>query len=137
MSITLGNVPLHHSIRLNLQGVEVVEIAGNIVLGILAVIGQSSEQVNFVADQSEAVSQSRTGRWTILGVLGSQLLPLPARGLELVQIVAVLAVLHHASEHQDPRPVHHEPKGSTSWWDVSLDWGHEPLIGGCNDIIKL
>ena len=49
-------------------------------------------------------------------------------GLQLVEIVAVLAVLDHSPKHQDTGPVHHKPKGSTARGDISLDGRDKPLV---------
>ena len=130
LAVAGGDVPLHHvAVRLDLQGVEVVQVAGDVVLRVLAVVCQTAEQVDFVADDGEAVTQPGTGRRTVPRGLRLQLLPLPPGCLELEQVVAVLPVLHHPPEHQDPGPVHHEPEGGTSWRDVALDGRHKPLVG--------
>ena len=81
LAIAGGNVPLHHVVRFDLQSVEVIEISGNVVLGVLTVIGQSAKQEDLVPDACEAVAQAGAGRGPILRVLGPQLLPLPPRGL--------------------------------------------------------
>ena len=49
-------------------------------------------------------------------------------GLQLVEIVAVLAVLDHPPKHQDSGSVHHKSKGSTSRGNVSLDGWDKPLV---------
>ena len=49
-------------------------------------------------------------------------------GLQLVEIVAVLAVFDHPPKHQDTGSVHHKPKSSTSRGNVSLDGRYKPLV---------
>ena len=88
---------------------------------------------HLVPDQREAVSQPRAGHplpfaWR----LGAEALPLPAAGLQLVQLVGVLAVLDHAAEDEDARAVHHEAVGGAPRRDVALHRRHEPLVGGWN-----
>lgn len=50
--------------------------------------------------------------------------------LQLVEVVAVFAVLHHPSEDQQPRPVTHEAIGGAAGGDVTADRRDEPLVGG-------
>ena len=88
---------------------------------------------HLVPDQCEAVSQPWAGHplpfaWR----LGAEALPLPAAGLQLVQLVGVLAVLDHAAEDEDARAVHHEAVGGAPRRDVALHRRHEPLVGGWN-----
>ena len=88
---------------------------------------------HLVPDQCEAVSQPWAGHplpfaWR----LGAEALPLPAAGLQLVQLVGVLSVLDHAAEDEDARAVHHEAVGGAPRRDVALHRRHEPLVGGCN-----
>ena len=85
-----------------------------------------------VTDQCEAVSQPWAGHPARLGRLGAEALPLPAAGLQLVQLVGVLAVLDHAAEDEDARAVHHEAVGGAPRRDVALHRRHEPLVCGCN-----
>ncbi len=59
----------------------VVLLPGYVVLGILAVIGQSPEEKHLVADKGEAVAKPRTGRVAALGRLRLQPLPLPSTRL--------------------------------------------------------
>ena len=130
LAVAGGNVPLHDvGVGLDLQGVEVVQVSGDVVLGVLTVVGEPSKQIDFVPDDCEAVAQSGTGRRSIARRLWFELLPLPPRGLKLEQVVTVLPVLDHPTEHQDPRPVHHKPKGGAAWGDVPLDWRDKPLVG--------
>lgn len=53
--------------------------------------------------------------------------------LQLIQVVAVFAILHHSSEHQEPSAVTNEAVGSTSWRNVSSHGWDEPLVCGCRD----
>ena len=53
----------------------------------------------------------------------------PRSHLQLVQAVAVLSVLHHPSEHQDPRPLADEPMSRAPRRDVSPHRRQEPLPG--------
>ena len=130
LAVAGGDVPLHHvGVLLDLQGVQVVEVAGDVVLRVLAVVRQAAKQVDFVADDGEAVTQPRAWWGAIPGRLRFQLLPLPPGGLELEQVVAVFPVLHHPAEHQDPGPVHHKPEGSTAGRYVALDGRNKPLVG--------
>ena len=130
LTVAGWNVPLHHvGVCLDLQGVQVVQISGDVVLGVLTVIGQTSEQIDFVPDDGEAVTQSGTRRGTITGRLRFELLPFPPGGLQLKQVVAVFPVLDHSSEDENAGPVHHKPEGGTAGRDVSLDWWHKPLVG--------
>ena len=82
LAVAGWNVPLHHvGVCLDLQGVQVVQISGDVVLGVLTVIGQTSKQIDFVSDDGEAMTQSGTGRGTITGRLRFELLPFPPGGL--------------------------------------------------------
>lgn len=51
--------------------------------------------------------------------------------LQLVQVIAVFAVFHHASEHQQSRPVADKAVGGTARGDVASNSWDEPLVGGC------
>ena len=130
LAITRGDVPLHDvGVWPDLQSVQVIEISWDIVLGVFTVICKTTEQENFISNKCETVPKSRTRGWGISGRLWLELLPLPSRCLQFVQIIAVFPIFHHSSKHQDPGAIHHKPKGSTSWRDVSFDWGHKPLVG--------
>lgn len=63
--------------------------------------------------------------------LNPQPQPRDVTDLQLVQIVAVFAVLHHPSEHQQPRPIAHKAIGGATGGDVASDGRDEPLVGGC------
>ena len=54
----------------------------NIVLGVFAVVGETSEEEDSVADHGEAVAQPRTWRLPDSRRLRFQPLPLPSAGLE-------------------------------------------------------
>lgn len=51
--------------------------------------------------------------------------------LKLIQIIAVFAILHHPSKHQQPRPITHEAVGGTAGRNVASHCRDEPLVGGC------
>lgn len=57
-------------------------LPGDVVFGVLAVVGQTPEQVTFVAHQGEAVAQPGTRGGPVFGGLRLQSLPLPPGGLE-------------------------------------------------------
>lgn len=59
--------------------------------------------------------------------------PCNVTDLQLVQIVAVFAVLHHPSKHQQPRPIAHKAVGSTAGGNVTSDSRDEPLVGCCEE----
>ena len=54
----------------------------NVVLGVLAIIGQTPKQVTFVAHKGEAVPEPRTRRRPIFGCLCFQSLPFPPACLQ-------------------------------------------------------
>ena len=76
------------------------------------------------------MAEPRAGHPPGLGRLGAEALPLPAAGLQLVQLVGVLSVLDHAAEDEDAGAVHHETVGGASRRDVALDRRYEPLVRG-------
>ena len=126
-----GDVPRHHPrAGTQLQHVQVVQVPGDVVFGVLAVVGQPPEQVALVAHQREAVPQAGARGGAVLGGLRLQPLPLPAAGLQLVEVAAVLAVLHHAPEDQQPRAVAHEAVGGAAGGDIAPHGRDEPLVGG-------
>ena len=76
------------------------------------------------------MAEARAGHPAGLGRLRAEALPLPAAGLQLVQLVGVLSVLDHAAEDEDAGAVHHEAVGGASRRDVALHRRDEPLIRG-------
>ena len=56
-------------------------LPGNVVFWVLAVIGQSTKQVAFVANQGKTVAKTRTRRGAVLRVFCFQLFPFPSAGL--------------------------------------------------------
>ena len=47
LAVAGGDVPLHRvRVRPDLQGVEVVQVAGDVVLGIFAVVGETAKEEN-------------------------------------------------------------------------------------------
>lgn len=51
--------------------------------------------------------------------------------LQLIQVAAVFAILHHPSKHQQPCPVTHEAVGGAAGGDVTSYSRDEPLVGSC------
>lgn len=70
-------------------------VPGDVVLGVLAVVSQSSEQVTFVPYQGEAVAQTGTWRGAVLRRLGLQTLPLPAAGLGTAGENNIMQIITH------------------------------------------
>ena len=56
-------------------------IPRDVILGVLAVVCKSTEEINLVADEGEAVAQPGTGRESSLGGLGLEAFPFPTAGL--------------------------------------------------------
>lgn len=54
----------------------------NVVLGVLAIIGQTPKQVAFIAHKGEAVPEPRTRRGPVFGRLCFESLPLPPACLQ-------------------------------------------------------
>lgn len=57
-------------------------LPGDVVLGVLAVVGQSPKQVTGTANQGEAVSEAGAGGRPILGRFSLQTFPFPAARLQ-------------------------------------------------------
>lgn len=60
----------------------------DIVLGVLAIIGQSTKEEHLVADEGKGVSEARAGWGAIARQPWLNSLPLPPRRLEFVQFIA-------------------------------------------------
>ena len=87
---------------------------------------------HLVPDKGEAVSEPRARHPPGLGRLWAEALPLPAAGLQLVELVGVLPVLDHAAKDEDAGAVNHEAVCSASRRDVALHRRDEPLVCGWN-----
>ena len=74
-----------HGVRVGLgvqlKGVKVVQIPGDVVFGIFAVVGQASEEEHPVAYQGEAVAQTGARGMPRFGIFGLQSFPFPSAGL--------------------------------------------------------
>lgn len=103
----------------------------NVILGIVALIGQSAKQEDLVADQCKTMSQSRTrGLCSIFWCLGLQLAPFPLGRLQLIQFIRVLAVLDHSAKDVNLGAVHHKPIRCATRGHITLGRWHVPLVGG-------
>lgn len=108
-------------------------IPGDIVLGVVTVVGQPPKKEGLVSDEGEAVSKTRTRwPWTPPGRSRLKTLPLPAAGLQLVQLVGILAVLHHTAKDEQAGAIADKAICCTAWRNVALHWWNEPLVGGCS-----
>lgn len=67
----------------------------DVVLGVLTVIGESSEQVAATANQREAVSEAGAGWQVVLWSLGLQALPLPTTCLTGSQCFITSRMFHN------------------------------------------
>lgn len=97
--MSLWYLPGSNAIAEEIQGVKVVQISWDIVLRVVAVIRQTPEEEHPVANKGEAVPQTRTRRLFLLGGFWLETLPFPSAGLELVQFVGVLSILHHSPKN--------------------------------------
>lgn len=131
MSMRLRHIPGRLAVGKKLEGIQVVQISRYIVLRVVAVVRETSKEEDPVADESETVSQSRTGRWFMFRRLRLQAFPLPSARLELVQLVGVLAVLHHSAKDQDTCAVDDKSVCRATWRDIPLRRWHEPLVCCC------
>lgn len=78
-----GDLPLVWRLA-DRQSVQVVQVARNVALGIVAVIGQTSKQIDLVIHERKGVTQASTGRISVVGRLWLDLLPLPFGSLEKI-----------------------------------------------------
>lgn len=51
------------------ESVQIVQISRDIILRVVALIGQTAEQIDFIADFGETVAQTWTRRWPVFGRL--------------------------------------------------------------------
>ena len=103
-------------------------LPGDIIFGIVTVVGQSAKEKRLAPHHRECVPQSRARVRSHLGLLGFEPLPFPPAGLQLVQLVGVFAVLHHAAEDEEPGAIAHKAVGGATWWDVAPHCRDKPLV---------
>ena len=83
-------------------------ILGYVVARVLALVGQSAEEIHLAAQQSERVSE--TGRWWCQSGSGGfhfESLPLPTKQVQLEKLARISAVLEHPTEEEHPGAVTH------------------------------
>lgn len=65
-----------------------VDLLWDVIFGVLAVIGKSTEEINFVANECEGMAEAGTGWRAITGQPRLDPLPLPSGCLEFIQFIA-------------------------------------------------
>ncbi len=113
------------------ESVEVVQIARDVILRILTIVGKTAEQEDTIAVKCKTVSETRARWWTVVRTSGFQSTPFPSTGLQFVEFVGVLSILNHTTKHQNSRPIHYKTVRRTSRRNVAFYWRYKPLIGGC------
>lgn len=81
LTIRDGNLPIVLTIAY-VQDVQIVKIFGNVMLRIVGFVGEARKEKHFVADESEAVTQTWTRCVARERRLRTKLFPFPFRGLK-------------------------------------------------------